>query len=135
MERLKEDKARVFDAFYSNDNLNMLKIFSFFMDERQRPMIAVLIKYMELDICMQKSRQHHNSPGSHCCGNSKIDFEEILCEIEDYLPKEGREMMEQLKNMKENMEMYSQMMEMMNMMNENTPQEDCHNASNPTESL
>ena len=135
MERLKEDKARIFDNFYSNDNLNMLKIISFFMDEGQRPMIAMLIKYMELNICMQKSRQRNNTPAYHYCNNSKIDFEEILCEIEDYLPQAGREMMEQMKNMKENMEMYSQMMEMMNMMNENTPQEDCPNASNPAESL
>ena len=136
MERLKEDKARIFDNFYSNDNLNMLKIISFFMDEGQRPMIAMLIKYMELNICMQKNRQHHSCPGApRHCADSKINFEEILCEIEDYLPQEGREMMEQIKNMKENMEMYTQMMEMMNMMNENTPQEDCPNASNPAESL
>ncbi len=124
MERLKEDKARIFDDFYSNDNLNMLKIFTFFMDERQRPMIAVLIKYMELNICMQKNRQRHSCPGTpRYCADSKIDFEEILCEIEDYLPKEGREIMEQMKNMKENMEMYSQMMEMMNMMNESASDE------------
>lgn len=123
MERLKEDKARIFDDFYSNDNLNMLKIFTFFMDERQRPMIAVLIKYMELNICMQKSRQYNSGPHSYQNHDKKINFEEILCEIEDYLPKEGREMMEQMKNMKENMEMYSQMMEMMNMMNESTSDE------------
>ncbi len=132
MERLKEDKARIFDDFYSNDNLNMLKIFTFFMDERQRPMIAVLIKYMELNICMQKNRQHNSCPGApRYCADSKINFEEILCEIEHYLPKEGREMMEQMKNMKENMEMYSQMMEMMNMMNESASDE---YASNNTDS-
>ena len=53
MEPLKEDKARIFDDFYSNNNLTMLKIFSFFMNEKQRPMLAILIKYMELNICTQ----------------------------------------------------------------------------------
>ncbi len=118
MEHLNEDKARIFDTFYSNDNLTLLKIVSFFMKDEQRPMIAILIKYMELNICMQKSAQNHQFPSA--CGSSKkeLNWEELLCEIGDYLPKEGREMMDQLKNMKENMEMYSQMMEMMNMMNE-----------------
>ena len=118
MERLNEDKARIFDHFYSNDNLTLLKIFSFFMEDKQRPMIAVLIKYMELNICMQKSMQRHEAPCSCHSQSKEQNWEEILCEIEDYLPKEGREMIDQLKNMKENMEMYSQMMEMMSMMNE-----------------
>lgn len=118
MEHLKEDKARLFDNFYSNENLTLLKIFSFFMEENQRPMIAVLIKYMEFNICMQKSMHRHETPHSCDCCNKEMSLENILCEIGDYLPKEGREMMDQIKNMKENMEMYSQMMEMMNMMNE-----------------
>ena len=120
MERLNEDKARIFDHFYSNDNLTLLKIFSFFMEDKQRPMIAVLIKYMELNICMQKSMQRHETPCSCHSQSKEQNWEEILCEIEDYLPKEGREMIDQFKNMKENMEMYSQMMEMMSMMNEET---------------
>lgn len=118
MEHLKEDKARIFDDFYSNDNLTLLKILSFFMKDEQRPMIAILIKYMELNICMQKSIAKRQIPHTCDCHKKNPDFEDILCEIGDYLPKEGREMMEQLKDMRENMEMYSQMMEMMNMMNE-----------------
>ncbi len=114
MEHLKEDKARIFDNFYSNDNLTLLKILSFFMKDEQRPMIAILIKYMELNICMQKKQ----IPCTCDCYKRNPDLEDILCEIGDYLPKEGRNMMEQLKEMKENMEMYSQMMEMMSMMNE-----------------
>lgn len=118
MEHLKEDKARIFDNFYSNDNLTLLKILSFFMKDEQRPMIAILIKYMELNICMQKSISRTKFPCTCNSCKKTPDLEDILCEIGDYLPKEGREMMEQLKDMKENMEMYSQMMEMMSMMNE-----------------
>lgn len=116
MEQLKEDKARIFDDFYSNDTLALLKIFSFFVDETQRPMIAFFIKYMELTICIQKSIKRKEAPRACLCGASP-DLEQILCEISDYLPKESKEMVGQLKSMKENMEIYSQMMEMMNMMN------------------
>lgn len=122
MEHLNEDKARIFDTFYSNDNLTLLKIISFFMKDEQRPMIAILIKYMELNICMQKSANKHLLPSTCNCSKKEPDWEELLCEIGDYLPREGREMMDQLKNMKESMEMYSQMMEMMNMMNEEEQQ-------------
>ncbi len=118
MEHLNEDKARIFDNFYSNDSLTLLKIFSFFMEGKQRPKIAVLIKYMELNICMQKSVQRHETPTSFTCKNKEPALDEILCEISDYLPKESREMMDQVKNMKETFETYSQMMEMMNLMNE-----------------
>lgn len=122
MEHLNEDKARIFDSFYSNDNLTLLKIVSFFMKDDRRPMIAVLIKYMELNICMQKSMKNHEIPYSCGCNQKDPSLEDILCEIGDYLPPEGREMMDQLKNMKETMETYSQMMEMMNMMQEEESQ-------------
>ncbi len=118
MERLNEDKVRIFDDFYSNNNLTMLKIFSFFMQDKERPLIAVLIKYMELYICMQKSMKNHEIPTSCNCTGKESNLEDILREIGDYLPPEGKEMMDKLKDMKENMEMYSQMMEMMSMMNE-----------------
>ncbi|MBO5342629.1 MAG: hypothetical protein J6A73_08110 [Lachnospiraceae bacterium] len=124
MERLNEDKARIFDNFYCNDNLNMLKICSFFMHEKERPVIAVLIKYMELHICMQKSMKNHEIPTSCNCSGKESNLEDILCEIGDYLPPEGRDMMDKLKDMKENMEMYSQMMEMMSMMNEQSDNND-----------
>lgn len=122
MEHLNENKAKIFDDFYSNDTLTLLKIFSFFMADNQRPMIAVLIKYMELNICMQKSIHSHEIPMFCDCNNRESTFEEILCEIGDYLPKEGRDMIEQIKNAKETFETYSQMMEMMNMMNEEEQQ-------------
>ena len=122
MEHLNEDKARIFDDFYSNDNLTLLKIVSFFMKDDKRPMIAMLIKYMELQICMQKSIKNHEIPYSCNCNQKDPNLEEILGEIGDYLPAESKEMFEQIKNMKENMEMYSQMMEMMNMMQEEDAQ-------------
>lgn len=125
MEPLKEDKARIFDHFYSNDTLTMLKIFSFFMDDKQRPILAVLIKYMELNICLQKSMKHHCFPFCNCNCKKEFNLEDILCELGDYLPEEYKGMMDQIKNMKENMEMYSQMMEMMNMMQENSPTDSC----------
>ena len=125
MEPLKEDKARIFDNFYSNDNLTMLKIFTYFMDDKQRPLLAVLIKYMEFNICMEKTLKHHQVPFSDCGCKKDLNLEDILCELGDYLPEEYRGMMEQIKNMKENMEMYSQMMEMMNMMQEETPSDSC----------
>lgn len=117
---LNEDKVRIFDKFYSNDNLTLLKVFSFFMDDKQRPMIAVLIKFMEFNICLQKSMRNHEIPYSGYHAKHPQNMEDILVEIGDYLPKEGREMMEQMKNMKETYESYSQMMEMMNMMQQNS---------------
>lgn len=119
MEPLKEDKARTFDDFYSNNDLTMLKIFSYFIDDKQRPMLAVFIKYMEFNICIQKSMKQHKFPFEHCECKPENKLEDVLCELGDYLPSEYREMLDQVKNMKENMEMYSQMMEMMNMMSEN----------------
>ncbi len=127
MEHLNEDKVRIFDNFYSNDNLTMLKICSFFLADNQRPVIAVLIKYMELHICMQKSMQRHETPIFNHCSDKETDLEDMLCEISDYLPKEGRDMMERIKDMKENMEMYTQMMEMMNMMNSDTVEKNPQN--------
>lgn len=128
MEHLNEDKARIFDNFYSNDNLTLLKIFSFFMEDKQRPMIAVLIKYMELNICMQKSMQRHEIPCSFGCNNKELNLEDILCEIGDYLPQEYREMADRIKSMKDTFETYSQMMEMMNLMNNDvsTDTQDCN---------
>lgn len=120
MEPLKEDKARIFDDFYSNNNLTMLKIFSFFMNEKQRPMLAILIKYMELNICMQKSMHTHEIPYCTNKPDKELNLEEVLCEISDYLPEEYRDLTEQIKNMKENIEMYSQMMEMMSAMNDDS---------------
>lgn len=125
MEPLKEDKARIFDNFYSNDNLTMLKIVSYFMDDKQRPLLAIIIKYMEFSICMEKSMKHHQVPFSNCNTKKELTMEDVFCEFGDYLPEEYRGMMDQIKNMKENMEMYSQMMEMMNMMQEETSSDSC----------
>lgn len=118
MEHLNEDKVEIFNRFYSNDTLTLLKIFSFFMDDNQRLIIAVFIKYMELNICLQKSMRNHVLPCSCCPTEQPGNMEDILAEIGDYLPQEGRDMMERFKNMKETYESYSQMMEMMNMMQE-----------------
>ena len=73
---------------------------------------------------MQKSMKNHEIPTSCNCSGKDSNLEDILCEIGDYLPPEGRDMMDKLKDMKENMEMYSQMMEMMSMMNEQSDNND-----------
>ena len=81
MEPLKEDKARIFDDFYSNNNLTMLKIFSFFMNEKQRPMLAILIKYMELNICMQKSMHTHEIPYCTNKPDKELNLEEAIASV------------------------------------------------------
>ena len=116
MERLSEDKPRIFDDFYSNDTLTLLKVMSFFMDQQQTPMLAVFIKYMEFNICIKKSMKQNITPVCLQKNQPAENLEDLLSAIEDYLPKESKELIDQIKNAKETMETYSQMMEMMNMM-------------------
>ena len=107
-----------FDALYTTNQIQILKILLPFISPGMQKSIAVYIKLMELKLALDKSHSSHFVPFSPkpFWGN----IEPIYEEIEPFLAQKERESLSQIKetfksfqDMKDTMEMFQMMQETM----------------------
>ena len=109
------DPVTAFDALYTSNQMQMLKIVLPYMQEGIQRFIAIYIKLSELMIALRFAK---SLTAEHVTEKREPDISNMLKYLSPYLSDSEREMMNQFSSMQENMEQFKQMSAMMQMMND-----------------
>ncbi len=121
-----ENFVKIFDEFYTNNHVQIMKSLLPFLGEKQRVNMPVLIKFLELQDAMQKQKK-----GCHpwdCVEVSPVkeltDFIPVYQSIQKYLSASENETIQQLLQLKSQMDNIKQMQQMFEMFQEMNGSED-----------
>lgn len=116
MENQEIDPITAFDALYTSNQLQMLKVILPYMQSEMQSLIAMYIKLNELLITYHffKSNKANTSKKQP----KSFDISQMIKSLSPFLSDSERELMKQFSGMQENMEMLKQMSQMMQMMND-----------------
>ena len=121
-----ENFVKIFDEFYTNNHIQIMKSLLPFLGEKQRVNMPVLIKFLELQDAMQKQKK-----GCHpwdCVEVSPVteltDFIPVYQSIQKYLSASENETIQQLLQLKSQMDNIKQMQQMFEMFQEMNGSED-----------
>ncbi|MCM1087769.1 MAG: hypothetical protein NC419_06405 [Muribaculaceae bacterium] len=120
---MKEDSSNVmaFDALYTNNQIQKLKVILPYIDPSMQKNMAVYIKYMELKYTMELCKRHP----FHICSapdtKQHPDFKKLCRELKVYCTENEVKQLEQMESMLQTMEMYQEMSQTMNAMQELFP--------------
>ena len=106
------DYVLVFDHFYTNNHIQIMKTLLPYIDSAAMPMLPVMIKYMELQYTMKLVRKNTRpeAPVLSACSKDSPDIETIYQSIRKYLaPEEEKSFMHTMDNVRQ----MQQMMEML----------------------
>lgn len=110
-----------FDALYTNNQIQKLKVILPYIDPSMQKNMAIYIKYMELKYTMDLFKKH---PFHVCSANERRQTPDIrkLChELKPYCSESESQQLEQMKSMLQTMEMYQEMSQTMSAMQELFP--------------
>lgn len=115
------DYVLVFDHFYTNNHIQILKTLLPYMNSEAMSMLPVMIKYMELQYTLQLIRQKSKPKPSalSACSQDSPDIETIFQAIRKYLApgeEKGFQQIIQLMHTMDNVRQMQQMMEVMQSM-------------------
>ena len=108
------DPVTAFDALYTSNQMQMLKIVLPYMQDTIQRFIAIYIKFSELMIALRFARYATDTPFSV---KKETDMTAMLKYLSPYLSDSEKEMLNRFSSIQENMEQFKQMSEMMQMMN------------------
>jgi len=111
------DKILAFDTLFTTNQIKMYKILLFFLDAPMQKLLAVYIKFLELQYTLSYFKTHLS------VGVARPDFTEICKEITPYCGPEEKKKIEQFARMQQMMENFKQVSETMEMMKELFPDE------------
>lgn len=112
------DYVLVFDHFYTNNHIQILKSLIPYLDSDQLPMLPVMIKYMELQYTIQLTNQKNSRPTSAAltaCSKDSPDIETIYKAIHKYLAPDEDNNFKQIINLIHTMDNVREMQQMMEM--------------------
>lgn len=117
------DKVLIFDTIFTNNHIKMLKVLLSYFDPEVQKMLAVYIKFLELQHTLAYFKNHtHVFPiGQSPSSGNPLDIGNLCQEILPYCTQKEREKMGQLRQMQQSMENFRQMQQMMEMMKELFP--------------
>lgn len=120
---MKDDSSSVmaFDALYTNNQIQKLKVLLPYIDVSMQKNIAIYIKYMELKYTMDLFRKHPFHVHSASRENEKPDIKRLLHELKPYSSENEIRQLEQMESMFQTMEMYKEMSQTMSAMQEMFP--------------
>ncbi len=133
---MNEDLASVmaFDALYTNNQIQKLKVLLPYIDPSMQKNMAVYIKYMELKYTMELFKKHP----FHICAASgeteKPDLKKLCRELKPYSTEAEVKQLEQMESMFQTMEMYQEMNQTMSAMKEMFPDMSGADTDNPSHS-
>lgn len=129
---MKEDSSNVmaFDALYTNNQIQKLKVLLPYIEPSMQKNIAVYIKYMELKYTMELVKKH---PFQICAAPAeaeKPDMKKLCRELKPYCTQSEIKQLEQMESMFQTMEMYQEMSQTMSAMQEMFPNMDSDGSDN-----
>lgn len=129
---MKEESSNVmaFDALYTNNQIQKLKVLLPYIDPSMQKNMAIYIKYMELKYTMDLCRKH---PFHICSAEQEKktpDMKKLCCELKPYCTEAEVRQLEQMESMFQMMEMYQEMSQTMSSMQEMFPDMGNENSDN-----
>lgn len=114
---MKEESSSVmaFDALYTNNQIQKLKVLLPYMEPTMQKQMAIYIKYLELQHTLHMSKEH---PFQICSVHekSKPDFQKLCRELKPYSSESEIRQLEQIVSIFQAMEMYQEMSQTMSSM-------------------
>ena len=125
------DYTLVFDHFYTNNHIQILKSLLPFFGEKASFYLPVLIKYLEFQhtLDLVKKGIHPIEPGIRASSKQAPDLENIYQAIKKYLAPNEEKSIQQIINMMHTMENVKEMQKMMEMLQSMNGEDG--NSSNP----
>lgn len=117
------DKVLIFDTIFTNNHIKMLKVLLSYFDPEVQKMLAVYIKFLELQHTLAYFKNHSQVfPAGHSPSpGTPPDISNLCQELLPYCTQKERERIGQLRQMQQSMENFRQMQQMMEMMKELFP--------------
>ncbi|HJA94555.1 MAG TPA: hypothetical protein H9717_15825 [Candidatus Eisenbergiella merdipullorum] len=105
-----QDSIQAFDALYTTNQIQILKILLPFCPSETRKSLVVMIRFLELQYALAFVRSN-----PECFRDPPIPFSlnEIYEKISSYCPPQLRSMLEQIRSMQNAMQMYEEMKQVM----------------------
>ena len=121
MDSNNNSKASAFDALYSNNQIQMLKIILSYMDKQTQKSMAIYIKFLELIYTINYFKKNPY-PAFNCCENeTTFDMSKMCTELLPYCTEQQKNQIKQMQNIFQTMEMYKEMSKTMDIMKEFMP--------------
>lgn len=120
----REDASNVmtFDALYTTNQLQKLKVLLPYLEATMQKHLAVYIKYMELQYTMNYVKRHTVTLcGCELTQNEKPNIKELCRQLRCYSTPEEIKQLEQIENILQTMETVQEMTQTMNAMKEIFP--------------
>lgn len=123
---MKEDSSNVmaFDALYTNNQIQKLKVLLPYIEPSMQKNIAVYIKYMELRYTMDFVKKHPfqiRAASTEAGKPEKPDIKKLCHELKPYCTPAEIRQLEQMESIFRTMEMYQEMSQTMSAMQEMFP--------------
>lgn len=117
------DKVLIFDTIFTNNHIKILKVLLSYFDPEIQKMLAVYIKFLELQhtLAYFKNHTHVFPAGQSPSSGNPLDIGNLCQEILPYCTPAEREKIGRIRQMQQSMENFRQMQEMMEMMKELFP--------------
>ena len=112
MEKNDKDYLQTFDALYTTNQIQIMKILLPYCSPDSRRGLAVMIKFMEFDYTLRLTRSHPESFRDEAIPFSLSD---ICDKIKNYCPPQVRSMLEQFQSIQNAMQMYEEMKQYMDL--------------------
>lgn len=120
---MKEESSNVmaFDALYTNNQIQKLKVLLPYIDPVMQKNMAIYIKYMELKYTMDFFKKHPFHIRAASNETEKPDLKKLCKELKPYSTEAEVKQLEQMESMFQTMEMYQEMSQTVNAMQEMFP--------------
>lgn len=122
MEQTEQDKVMAFDTLFTNNHIKMMKVLMTYFDSGMQKMLAVYIKYLELQYTISYFQKHTTAFPASKKDDGALPIGPICREILPYCTAEERSRVEQINNMMSAMDTYREVSQMMEMMKDLFPE-------------
>ena len=113
------DKVLAFDTLFTTNHIKMLKVLLFYFDPSTQKMLAVFIKFLELQHTIAYFQKHPASFPAR--GQKKPDMQELCTALRPYCAPDEQRKLNQILQMQKTMENFQQITQTMEMMKELFP--------------
>ena len=113
MDREEQDKVMAFDALFTTNHIQMMKVIMTYLEPRIQKSIAFYIKFMELQYTLSFFRMYPNASMKGLPHEETFSTEKLMNEVLPYCTPSERE---SLINIKNTLQSFTNMQEMMQML-------------------
>lgn len=118
------DRVMAFDALFTTNHIQMLKLFLSYMEPSVQRQLAVYIKFLELQYTLRFFQNHPSASMPLCpeLSHPENGIDGLLDEILPFCSNSEKEKIQSFKNMYRNIENIQEVMEMLDMLREISPE-------------